>query len=327
MPPTGRRHLARRPRLPGRRIAAVLVQRETPPQPVARKEVRMSAQLDLRLDPHDHTLRVQLVTADSELIGKEATLSIAVHFEVNDSRAINKQHEVYRETFTLSGSTHTLHIPADKISTFSYAGKMINIIPRAHVRIDDGIIFDTKISEEVEIALGWKPRIGTGAHRLVEPEDAFCFATNFQAIPLKNKIAFLMLAGIAGVLIAINTIVGVHDQLVPEHQTQVELWVIACNMEHGQYTRGSGTNIRTISFKEPVNGVTLFRTNVAHIPRRAAIEDYIDGVVKFEPMFAKLYPPQQPISSHGLSVHLEVQLRVDDLVDQELVIPETQLND
>ena len=36
-------------------------------------------------------------------------------------------------------------------------------------------------------------------------------------------------------------------------------------------------------------------------------------------MFKILYPPNQVSSTHGLFVHWEVQLLLDDFVDQELV--------
>ncbi len=44
------------------------------------------------------------------------------------------------------------------------------------------------------------------------------------------------------------------------------LRVVACNMEKGQYVRGSGSNRRTVSFKEPVRPIILYSEKVSRIP-------------------------------------------------------------
>ena len=95
----------------------------------------------------------------------------------------------------------------------------------------------------------------------------------------------------------------------------------AANMEQGQYTRGSGSSTRTVSFKEPIRGVILYEQKVRLIPKRSQIRKWFEGDVDFEPMFCALYPPFMLSSSHGLSVHWEVQLIHPQFVDHELVGP------
>ncbi|MGA7613937.1 MAG: hypothetical protein WBX15_02045 [Thermoanaerobaculia bacterium] len=99
----------------------------------------------------------------------------------------------------------------------------------------------------------------------------------------------------------------------------VTIRVAACNMEKGQYKRGSGTKERTVSFTEPVRAVILYERTFTMIPANIPVEQYLDGPVSFEPMFRVLYPPQQTSSTHGLTVHWEVQLLSDVFVDQEVV--------
>ncbi len=99
----------------------------------------------------------------------------------------------------------------------------------------------------------------------------------------------------------------------------VTLRVVACNLEKGQYVRGSGSNRRTVSFSEPVQGVLLYSQHIDKLPGMKPIEKYFPGEVKFKPMFDRLYPEQKVSSTHGLFVYWEVQLLVDKLVDQELV--------
>lgn len=102
---------------------------------------------------------------------------------------------------------------------------------------------------------------------------------------------------------------------------EIRLRVVACNMEKGQYKRGSGTKVRTVSFTEPVRSVILYSRSIPLIPAGEPVERYLDGEIAFEPMFRALYPPQQISKSHGLEVYWEVQLIHDELVDQELKGP------
>ncbi len=101
----------------------------------------------------------------------------------------------------------------------------------------------------------------------------------------------------------------------------VRLRVVACNMECGEYKRGSGTKTRTVSFRHPVRGVLLYDRRVARIPAGMPIHAYFDGEVDFTPMFRALYPPCMIGGSHGIDVHWEVQLLHPQYVDHELVGP------
>jgi hypothetical protein len=98
--------------------------------------------------------------------------------------------------------------------------------------------------------------------------------------------------------------------------------VVACNMEKGQYLRGSGTKERTVSFSNPVRSLILFEQRLDHVPAGAPIEDYLRGSVEFEVMFRALYPPQPVGKDHGLTLHWEAQLLHDKFVDQELICPD-----
>jgi hypothetical protein len=104
---------------------------------------------------------------------------------------------------------------------------------------------------------------------------------------------------------------------------QPTLRVVACNMECGQYKRGSGTDEHTVSFKTPIRAMIIFEKTVPLIPRRAPIHTYFEDSLDFEAMFKRLYPPCMASDSHGLKLHWEVQLIHPDFVDQELILPTT----
>jgi hypothetical protein len=97
------------------------------------------------------------------------------------------------------------------------------------------------------------------------------------------------------------------------------LRIVACNMEKGQYKRGSGSSERTVSFAEPVRALILYERRVAEIPRGAGVQSYFAGDVAFGPIFDSLYPPNLVSQTHGVDVHWEIQLLHDAYVDQEIV--------
>ncbi len=102
----------------------------------------------------------------------------------------------------------------------------------------------------------------------------------------------------------------------------ITLRIVACNMECGQYRRGSGSNVRTVSFREPIRGVVLFEKTVPSIPASSPISSWFHGdTFLFDDMFRVLYPPNMISLTHGIDVRWEIQLLHPEFVDQELEGP------
>ncbi|MEE2738368.1 MAG: hypothetical protein VX435_09100, partial [Planctomycetota bacterium] len=97
--------------------------------------------------------------------------------------------------------------------------------------------------------------------------------------------------------------------------------VVACNMEKGQYYRGSGSDRTTVDFSEPIQAILLFEQKVDHIAAGTSIREHFSGEFGFAAMFDYLYPPNRISANHGIDVYWEVQLLVRHLIDQELVGP------
>ena len=314
---------------------------------------------------------------------------------VHDDRPVNGAEVVLeRKIDALQGRTQ-LDFHRASLQVFSYSGSKIDIEIHSVLRIDDGLLFDTTIEEKEQIAISPRPAVNNDPAWLVEPDDAFDFARNLGALAPVHRFFTLALAFVGTALIALNTWVGIHDQMVPEPMVwfydhsdsdgdgelpiqkslmasgalgaaiwlamkkqlrkymtfelcdiparicredslrvadilrgrsrvvleNVTLRVVACNMELGQYKRGSGTQERTISFKEAVRAVVLYEQQIARIPSGTSISSYFPGEIAFEPMFRALYPQQLAGSSHGLALYWEIQLIHDDFIDQELVGP------
>ncbi len=101
----------------------------------------------------------------------------------------------------------------------------------------------------------------------------------------------------------------------------VRIRVVACNMECGQYKRGSGTDVRTVSFAKPVRAVLLYDKRIPLIRASSSVAQYVGEELSFDPMFDALYPPLMVGEHHGLKVRWEVQLLHGQFIDQELVGP------
>lgn len=343
---------------------------------------------------HDHdSIQVEIIVNDQSLINEEVTFKITAHALVKDSRAVNNQRVMFSKKVRLTGSRSVFAISKSDVKAFSYNGGQIKIEIHASITINDGILFDSTFTEQEEIALGLKPLHSAGAKNIVAPDDDFNFFHNLQVIPWWRQMVTLCLCAIACCVITLNTLLGIHDQMVSEPEIyfyshyssdgdsssplanslvlsgvfggliwagilcqlrkymkfklkdnippispgkevqiaslftgksridleNITLRIVACNMEKGQYLRGSGSSRRTVSFREPVNGMVVFAKTIAHIPRGTPVENYFDEWITFDQMFHRLFPPIDIADTHGLDVHWEIQLIHDLLVDQELI--------
>jgi hypothetical protein len=340
-------------------------------------------------------VRCTIEVHDSTLIGHAADLSVVRKVVVHDSRAINNSDIVLRHDVPRLERRTVIGLDRAKLQAFSYAGEKISIEVHSQLRIDDGVIFDTTLTEQEQLDIGARPAVAEDAKSIVQPADAFNFAKNLAAIPPLNRAITMGLVLIGSIVIAINSWIGWHDQFAPEATTyfydhrdsdgesesplqkslvgsgalgaaiwfairkqlrkymtfdlhgvpqricrgdvlrasallrgrarvpleNISVRIVACNMELGQYQRGSGTKKRTVSFKEPVRAVVLYEQHVALVPAGHPVERYLAGEVRFEPMFRALYPPQMIGAKHGLALYWEVQLIHDDFIDQEVVGP------
>ncbi|MEO0601432.1 MAG: hypothetical protein AAF211_08355, partial [Myxococcota bacterium] len=93
------------------------------------------------------------------------------------------------------------------------------------------------------------------------------------------------------------------------------LRIVACNVERGQYKRGSGTDVRTVSFEEPVGVVVLYESEIPRWTEGTPLSEAFVGEVDFGVAFRELAPPQSVGPDHGIGLRWEAHLIVPDLVD------------
>ncbi|MDJ0942673.1 MAG: hypothetical protein QNJ30_04385 [Kiloniellales bacterium] len=359
----------------------------------------MAAAIDMELVQDETDSAAPIVCRvrvnDPELLGHDAEFSLVAEVEVKRSSGIDSSETLHSEAFRVHGGETEFRIPADRLRFYSYVGKHVDLRLHTRVRVDDGLLFDTKVSEEQLIRIGGKPQLNTDAGEIIEPGDAFRFFANLKAIPPQNQALTLGMATVGGLAMLVNALIGLHDQASAEAATwlyshydgdgdsesplvkalmasgalgagiwflmrrqlrkymqfrlaelpariergidyrvselvggrsrvpleDVTLRIVACNLECGKYRERRGTETVTVSFQEPVRGVVLYEKTVSRIPAKYPIGDYFKDRLRFDPMFAALYPPAMLGGSHGVDLRWEVQLLHADFVDQELVGP------
>lgn len=176
-----------------------------------------SIEVELGGTPEDQELVCRVRIHDRKHMDHEATFSIVAEVNVHDSRGINSEMVLHEETFSIDRPDYEFRVRRNELNAYSYNGNMIDIDIHFRVRIDDGMIFDSKVSREQELELGLKPQAEEDAKAIVEPKDDFFFFKNLKAIPFHNQMITLGLAIAGGIVILINMAIGAHDQFSPNH--------------------------------------------------------------------------------------------------------------
>ena len=99
----------------------------------------------------------------------------------------------------------------------------------------------------------------------------------------------------------------------------IKLRVVACNQEKGQRIEGDGSNKRTVSFSNLVQGLLIYEKHIDHIAAGDSVERWFPEEVYFDRIFNNLLPPMMISSTHGLDLYWEIQLIHNELIDQELI--------
>ncbi len=347
--------------------------------------------VDAGSDPDLIQLAVEV--SDPRYLGNSASLEIYRLAEVHDTSPVNEIRLLSSQELVLSRERIDLDLPAGPIRGLAYRGKQVSVKTFAELRLYDGVLWDTTVRTEVGLPEHPLPEPQGDAKLLSDPKDAFCLVSNFRAIPLHRKAVAAVLLAVGGVVVAVNALVGLHDQFAPagdhvmyahdngdgESQSplmnslflsglagtgiwlalrrqlrtyttfrlgqppttigrdtvlpidqlvngrpvvdleDVTVRVIACNLEKGAYTRGSGSNKRVVNFSEPIRAVVLFEQRLPLVRRGQPLEASLEGPVRFAPLFDLLHPPCEVSPTHGLSLQWEVQLLHDRFVDHELI--------
>jgi len=161
---------------------------------------------------------IRITILDPRLAGKGAEFSLVSEVEVDDSSPVHEEKTLYSEKFVI-GNSHEIRIPADHLKRYTYEGNKINILLHCKLIVNDSLLFDTKLSESLELPLGHKPKVDNASSAIIDPQDIFSFFANLKAIPAHNQLMTLILVVCGGIVVIVNAIIGIHDQFVPDSMT------------------------------------------------------------------------------------------------------------
>jgi len=180
----------------------------------------IDVQLDIFHENDNSHAKVTINTFDTDQLGKEATFTLFFGVDVKDSRPVNSSKVLFEKNITLSAEPIVFDIPLNKKNIFTYKGHKIDICLTSHITLARPIIFDKKIKEKHFIPNKHKPQQAQArAASVIEPDDRFDLMKNINAIPYINRMFVFLLMIVGGIIIAVNTFIGAHDQMVPETST------------------------------------------------------------------------------------------------------------
>lgn len=183
----------------------------------------MTSAMDLRMVADDAgepgAILVKLRVKDPELVGCEAVFSLRAEVTVERSGGIDESRAIDSEAFTVEPGEMEFRLSREKLRHYSYAGRHIEMRLHCSVKVDDSIFFDSRVSEELLVQVGAKPRLNTDAEEIIDPGDVFRFFANLKAIPAANQSITLALVALGGFAILFGLAVGFHDQFSPASET------------------------------------------------------------------------------------------------------------
>ena len=162
---------------------------------------------------------VKLRVNDPDLVGCLADFRLEAEVTVERSGGIDERLVIDRETFTVEPGEMEFRLSRERLKHYSYVGRHIEMRLHCSVKVDDSIFFDSRVSEELLIQIGAKPKLNTDAEEIIDPGDVFRFFANLKAIPAGNQVITLALAAVGGLAILIGLVIGFHDQFSPESET------------------------------------------------------------------------------------------------------------
>ena len=162
--------------------------------------------------------RATLVLEGGEHAGREATISMRTQVDVTRSggQDANEQRTVLQ--FRVTGRETVVDLPAEACERFGYRGASITIASTLRVQVEGETVLEGPVEEFCEGRVRRRPQAPNAAE-LIEPSDQFSLLDNLRALPSTNRAKAIAILLVGSVFIAVNSLVGVHDQFVPESRT------------------------------------------------------------------------------------------------------------
>lgn len=152
------------------------------------------------------------------MAGKSATLKITQHARVKRGSPVHAQRALDERVVTLEHGRNRIALGTALDGMVHHEGEKLDLLLKAELEIDDGLLFDTEIDCAIRAACNLPQRtvVGGDPKHVHSPPDRFDFLANLRAIPPQARalVLWLLIAGLP--LIIGNALLGVRDQMVPE---------------------------------------------------------------------------------------------------------------
>ena len=163
----------------------------------------------------DGQARLIIAGLPDTAFGRNAKLKLELKVKVKKSRGVDSSLTLQEHDFQVTGPQIEVDLGDALQRVYGYTGKRIDIDLNTHITIDDGILFDTQLHTEIERQLLRSPPPSVDADTLIEPPDKYNFRANLRAIPARNRMFVIVLSLASTLFIAVNSLLGVHDEFSP----------------------------------------------------------------------------------------------------------------
>jgi hypothetical protein len=162
---------------------------------------------------------LELQVHEPDLAGRKATVRIERRAQVKRSNPVHKSEALLQREIELRHGIQRVPIGNALAGAFHYAGSELDLALVAHVTVDDGLIFDTKLEADLRALCALPEREAVPEHKGVHsPPDRFDFFANLRAIPAQARMVVLALLLAGGPVLLLNALVGARDQFVPDER-------------------------------------------------------------------------------------------------------------
>jgi hypothetical protein len=177
----------------------------------------MSDEIRARLEDDGQTVTFHVARADWH--GRKAKIELQQHVAVKRSGGIAQSTPLSTVQTTLAPVFQARL--SEPVPGYAYRGAHIDMGYRAEIKIDDGVLVDSKRVVEIDVphALQCATEAKGKANELIQPKDRYSLLANMRALSPADRLKAMAMSVVCGVLILVNMAIGWHDQWVPESQT------------------------------------------------------------------------------------------------------------
>ena len=151
---------------------------------------------------------------DRSYVGKPVLLSINQHVNVKRARGIDSNKQIFTKILKVRKvGSNTVRIPLKKIKAYTYDGHDISLMTEVELTKRESMFsFFKNNKRSVQLGFFKAPRSTAKANVMLNPPDKFNIFKNISVLSKENKIYFYKVSISAVVIIALNTLLGWHDQ-------------------------------------------------------------------------------------------------------------------